>query len=113
MGTTFSQMKLKFQRQKAICWNWSTIKSYNRFTRTNSGASPNHGLRQMVYTKQKQTLSSHLQGVYEPYMVGPRTMPRFDERFAGYGMDKVELNYELHLAKYMLLVAPNAFVSPS
>ena len=49
-------------------------------------------------------------GVYEPYMVGPRTMPRFDERFAGYGMDKVELNYELHLAKYMLLVAPNAFV---
>eukprot|EP00943_MAST-04B_sp_MAST-4B-sp1_P005215 g5215.t1 len=49
-------------------------------------------------------------GVYEPYMVGPRSMPRFDERFAGYGMDKVELNYELHLAKYMLLVAPNAFV---
>ena len=37
-------------------------------------------------------------------------MPRFDERFAGYGMDKVELNYELSLANYMLLVAPNAFV---
>ena len=26
-------------------------------------------------------------------MVGPRNMPRFDDRFAGYGMDKVELNY--------------------
>ena len=49
-------------------------------------------------------------GVYEPYMVGPRTMPRFDERFAGYGMDKVELSYQLNDAKYMLLVAPGAFV---
>jgi LysM repeat protein len=49
-------------------------------------------------------------GVFEPYMVGPRTMPRFDERFAGYGMDKVELNYQLNDAKYMLLVAPGAFV---
>ena len=49
-------------------------------------------------------------GVFEPYMVGPKTMPRFDERFAGYGMDKVELNYQLNAAGYTLLVAPGAFV---
>ena len=29
-------------------------------------------------------------GVFEPYMAGPlHNMPRYDERFAGYGMDKV------------------------
>ena len=26
---------------------------------------------------------------YEPYVVGPRSMPRYDERFIGYGLDKV------------------------
>ena len=63
------------------------------------------------YTQSKRKpYQVKFKGVYEPYMVGPKTMPRFDERFAGYGMDKVELNYELSLANYMLLVAPNAFV---
>eukprot|EP00960_Hanusia_phi_P029956 748309-Hanusia_phi.AAC.7 len=62
---------------------------------------------------------------YEPYILGlpalrrlaplnppaaPRTIPRFDVRFFGYGNDKASHNYELNAAGYEFWVFPKHFV---
>lgn len=48
--------------------------------------------------------------MYEPYVVIPRTAPRYDERFVGYGNDKVSHAYELFLARFRFVVLPNVFL---
>ena len=47
---------------------------------------------------------------YEPYFLAPRTIPRYDVRFFGYGNDKASHGYELNAAGYTFMVAPEAFV---
>jgi len=47
---------------------------------------------------------------YEPYILAPRTIPRFDVRFFGYGNDKASHNYELNAAGYEFWVFPKHFV---
>jgi len=47
---------------------------------------------------------------YEPYILAPRTIPRFDVRFFGYGNDKASHNYELNAAGYEFWGFPKHFV---
>eukprot|EP00164_Ancoracysta_twista_P002249 GFYU01002971.1.p1 GENE.GFYU01002971.1~~GFYU01002971.1.p1 ORF type:complete len:649 (+),score=146.51 GFYU01002971.1:144-2090(+) len=47
---------------------------------------------------------------YEPYLIGEKTMPWYDERFVGYGHDKSSHAYELAKAGYKFFVLPEAFV---
>jgi hypothetical protein len=47
---------------------------------------------------------------YEPYIVCDSRCPGFDERFVGWGMDKVSLFYEMHAAGWKFVVTPRAFL---
>mmetsp|Transcript_50615 Transcript_50615/g.105733 ORF Transcript_50615/g.105733 Transcript_50615/m.105733 type:complete len:543 (-) Transcript_50615:13-1641(-) len=47
---------------------------------------------------------------FEPYFLAPRTIPRYDVRFFGYGNDKASHCYELNAAGFKFMVAPEAFV---
>ena len=47
---------------------------------------------------------------YEPYLVLKRPFPLFDERFIGYGQNKVSYSYELAAAKFTFIVLPDVFV---
>eukprot|EP01097_Dermamoeba_algensis_P004331 TRINITY_DN2856_c0_g1_i1.p1 TRINITY_DN2856_c0_g1~~TRINITY_DN2856_c0_g1_i1.p1 ORF type:complete len:683 (+),score=125.62 TRINITY_DN2856_c0_g1_i1:53-2101(+) len=47
---------------------------------------------------------------YEPYVVGSTNMPRWDERFVGYGFDKVSHTTELNHAKYRFVVLSDVFI---
>mmetsp|Transcript_23308 Transcript_23308/g.53626 ORF Transcript_23308/g.53626 Transcript_23308/m.53626 type:complete len:469 (-) Transcript_23308:112-1518(-) len=47
---------------------------------------------------------------YEPYILAPRSIPRFDVRFFGYGNDKASHNYELNAAGFVFHVLPKHFV---
>ena len=47
---------------------------------------------------------------YEPYVLAPRFIPRYDVRFFGYGNDKASHNYELNAAGFEFFVLPRQFV---
>ncbi len=47
---------------------------------------------------------------YEPYIVVHHNATRFDERFAGYGENKVSHILELHAQRYRFVVLPNVYV---
>jgi len=49
---------------------------------------------------------------YEPYLVVPRlpTTPKFDERFLGYGKNKIQWIQHLRLIGFSFYVMPNAFL---
>lgn len=47
---------------------------------------------------------------FEPYFLAPRTIPRYDVRFYGYGNDKASHGYELNAAGFKFMVTPEAFV---
>ena len=47
---------------------------------------------------------------FEPYIVVRRNVTRYDERFAGFGWNKVSHIMELHAQSYEFHVLPNAFV---
>jgi hypothetical protein len=47
---------------------------------------------------------------YEPYILAPKSIPRFDVRFFGYGNDKASHNYELNAAGFTFNVLPKHFV---
>ena len=38
---------------------------------------------------------------YEPYVIVPRSVPLYDERFIGYGFNKISHIYELHMAGFV------------
>lgn len=46
---------------------------------------------------------------FEPYIIGPRTLPPYDENFF-YGADKVSHIYEVLAAGYSFVVMPDVFV---
>ena len=47
---------------------------------------------------------------YEPFIVTTKEVPKFDERFVGFGWNKVEHIMELAALDYKFLVLPEAFV---
>ena len=48
---------------------------------------------------------------YEPYIVVPRnTTAMYDERFTGYGMNKVSHIYELDARGFKFVVLPDVFI---
>ncbi|NXL96436.1 LARG2 glucuronyltransferase, partial [Tyrannus savana] len=47
---------------------------------------------------------------FEPYVVVRRDCPRYDQRFVGFGWNKVSHIMELDAQEYELLVLPNAFM---
>ncbi|NWH75918.1 LARG2 glucuronyltransferase, partial [Piaya cayana] len=47
---------------------------------------------------------------FEPYIVVRRDCPRYDQRFVGFGWNKVSHIMELDAQEYELLVLPNAFM---
>lgn len=47
---------------------------------------------------------------FEPYFVAPASMPRFDERFRGYGGDKSSHAWELKVHGWAFSVVPDAFI---
>ena len=47
---------------------------------------------------------------FEPYIVGRRDMPRFDNRFVGFGWNKVSHILELHAAGYEFVVVSDVFI---
>eukprot|EP01112_Ceratiomyxa_fruticulosa_P007257 TRINITY_DN1874_c0_g1_i1.p1 TRINITY_DN1874_c0_g1~~TRINITY_DN1874_c0_g1_i1.p1 ORF type:complete len:610 (-),score=89.05 TRINITY_DN1874_c0_g1_i1:73-1902(-) len=49
-------------------------------------------------------------GGYEPYYIGPKTYPLFDETFIGCGADKVSHPTELNAAGYQFFVVPHGFI---
>ncbi|XP_053141500.1 xylosyl- and glucuronyltransferase LARGE2 isoform X2 [Hemicordylus capensis] len=50
------------------------------------------------------------QSHFEPYVVVRRDCPRYDQRFVGFGWNKVSHIMELDAQEYKLLVLPNAFM---
>ena len=57
-----------------------------------------------------QSYSVHWSEYYEPYIVVHYEATRYDERFAGYGQNKVSQIEELHAQKYAFIVMPDVFV---
>ena len=57
-----------------------------------------------------QSYSVHWSEYYEPYIVVHYEATRYDERFAGYGQNKVSQIEELHAQKYAFIVLPDVFV---
>ena len=47
---------------------------------------------------------------YEPYIVGPRSMVRYDTRFSGFGWNKVSHIMELHAMGKEFVVVPDVFM---
>ena len=47
---------------------------------------------------------------YEPYIVVRSNVTRYDERFVGYGWNKVSHIYELHMQGYRFTVLPKGFI---
>ena len=47
---------------------------------------------------------------YEPYIVGPRSMARYDPRFTGFGWNKVSHILELHARDAEFVVVPDVFM---
>lgn len=47
---------------------------------------------------------------YEPFIVTSKSVPRFDERFVGFGWNKVEHIMQLAALEYEFIVLPEAFV---
>mmetsp|Transcript_13887 Transcript_13887/g.44486 ORF Transcript_13887/g.44486 Transcript_13887/m.44486 type:complete len:715 (+) Transcript_13887:44-2188(+) len=47
---------------------------------------------------------------YEPYVLIAKDAPAYDDKFVGYGQDKVSHAYELSLADYRFVVLPDVFV---
>ncbi|NXN40018.1 LARG2 glucuronyltransferase, partial [Rhinoptilus africanus] len=47
---------------------------------------------------------------FEPYVVVRRDCPKYDQRFVGFGWNKVSHIMELDAQEYELLVLPNAFM---
>ncbi|KAL8614336.1 Xylosyl- and glucuronyltransferase LARGE2s [Nucella lapillus] len=47
---------------------------------------------------------------FEPYVVVHRDIPRFDQRFLGFGWNKVSHIMELDAQGYEFVVLPNAFI---
>lgn len=47
---------------------------------------------------------------YEPFIVTSKSVPRFDERFVGFGWNKVEHTMQLAALNYEFVVLPEAFV---
>ncbi|XP_041969668.1 LARGE xylosyl- and glucuronyltransferase 2-like [Aricia agestis] len=50
------------------------------------------------------------QSDYEPYLVVHRSVPKYDERFSGFGWNKVSHSVELRAQGWRLAVLPGAFV---
>ena len=46
---------------------------------------------------------------FEPYIIGPKDLPRYDETFF-YGADKVSHIYEVSAAGYAFVVLPDVYV---
>nr|XP_054751834.1 uncharacterized protein LOC129257518 [Lytechinus pictus] len=54
---------------------------------------------------------SYYEDKYEPYLILQKSgMPMYDERFTGYGMNKITHILELHAAGYDFVVLPDAWV---
>lgn len=47
---------------------------------------------------------------FEPYVVVPKNVPEYDERFVGFGWNKVSHILELDAQGYEFTVLPNAFI---
>eukprot|EP00945_MAST-04E_sp_MAST-4E-sp1_P003321 g3321.t1 len=47
---------------------------------------------------------------FEPYVVVSKDMPRYDQRFSGYGHDKSSHIFDLYMQDYKFIVLPEAFV---
>lgn len=47
---------------------------------------------------------------YEPYIVVKSTVPLYDERFLGFGWNKVSHIMELEAQNYDFIVLPDAFI---
>ncbi|XP_072101588.1 beta-1,4-glucuronyltransferase 1 [Mobula birostris] len=47
---------------------------------------------------------------WEPFYVGPRSVPPYDERFEQYGFNRISQACELHVAGYSFAVLDNAFL---
>ena len=47
---------------------------------------------------------------FEPYIVVMKKVARYDERFVGFGWNKVSHIMELHVRGYRFLVLPNLFI---
>ncbi len=48
---------------------------------------------------------------YEPYIIADKeALPLWDERFVGYGFDKVQHIAELHFAGFKFMVLPEVYV---
>ncbi len=52
----------------------------------------------------------HWKEWYEPYIVVHHNTTRFDERFAGYGRNKISHILELHTQHYNFIVLPDVFI---
>jgi hypothetical protein len=53
---------------------------------------------------------TYLKG-FEPYIIGKRdVLPHYDERFSGYGMNKISFIYEVYAMGFQFVVLPNVFL---
>lgn len=52
----------------------------------------------------------HWKPEYEPYIVAPKDIPPYDERFVGFGWNKVSHTMILAAKQYYFIVLPNAFI---
>ncbi|TRY74016.1 hypothetical protein TCAL_14630 [Tigriopus californicus] len=47
---------------------------------------------------------------FEPYIVVPKNVTRYDQRFVGFGWNKVSHIVELHAQNFQFIVLPNVFI---
>ncbi|XP_072173971.1 uncharacterized protein [Diadema setosum] len=63
------------------------------------------------YTASEPYHTVYYEDKYEPYLILQKSeMPMYDERFTGYGMNKITHIFELHAAGYEFVVLPDAWV---
>eukprot|EP00055_Hartaetosiga_balthica_P009510 m.38020 g.38020 ORF g.38020 m.38020 type:complete len:264 (+) comp6772_c0_seq3:1412-2203(+) len=63
------------------------------------------------WAKASTPYSIHYMDMFEPYVIVPKNgMPRFDESFVGYGMNKISFAMELYAGGFEFVVVPDAWV---